>query len=142
MLMRGKLVKVAWPCLILLFLGLSACNQTPDVTDESVEVIDDVTLTEIQQNDPGVVLVDVRPAERYRTGHLPGAINIQLPELRPTDPRFHKVKHIVVYADGPRNTLSHAAAKKLLTGGKARVSDFRGGIDAWRRADRQLVTGP
>lgn len=142
MSMRDKIVKAAGPGLLLIFLGLSACNQTPNVTDESVEVIDDVTLSEIQADDPGLVLIDVRPGERYRTGHLPGAINIQLPDLRPTDPRFHKVKHIVVYADGPRNTLSHAAAKKLLAGVKARVSDFRGGIDAWRRADRQLVTEP
>ncbi len=142
MSMRGKLVKAAGPGLLLIFLGLSACNQTPNVTDESVEVIDDVTLSEFQADDPGLVLIDIRPGERYRTGHLPGAINIQLPDIRPTDPRFHKVKHIVVYADGPRNTLSHAAAKKLLAGVKARVSDFRGGIDAWRRADRQLVTEP
>lgn len=142
MSMRGRLVKVTGPCLLLLFLGLSACNQAPKVTDEAVNVIDDVTLVEIQQNEPGVVLVDVRPADRYRTGHLSGAINIQLPDLTPTDPRFHKVKHIVVYADGPRNTLSHAAAKKLLAGGKARVSDFRGGIEVWKKADRPLVTGP
>jgi rhodanese-related sulfurtransferase len=142
MSMCGKLINRVGPCLLLIFLGLSACNPTPKVTDESVEVIDDVTLTEIQQSEPDLVIVDVRPVDRYRTGHLPGAINIQLPDLTPTDARFHKVKHIVVYADGPRNTLSHAAVKKLLAGGKAKVSDFRGGIEAWRKADRQLVTEP
>ena len=142
MSMRGKLLWATLPCLLLVFLGLSACNPKPKVTDESVKVIDDVTLTEIQRDEPDLVIVDVRPADRFRTGHLPGAINIQLPDLTPTDARFHKVKHIVVYADGPRNTLSHAAAKKLLAGGKAQVSDFRGGIEAWRKADRKLVTEP
>lgn len=140
--MRGKLIKLTGPCLLLIFLGLSACNPKPKVTDNAVNVIDDVTLTEIQKNEQSLVLIDVRPADRYRTGHLPGAINIQLPDLSPTDPRFHKVKHIIVYADGPRNTLSHAAAKKLLAGGKAQISDFRGGIEVWRKADRPLVTEP
>lgn len=142
MSMRDKLVKATGLWLVLIFLGLGACNQTPEVTDEAVEVIDDVALVELLETEKAVLLIDVRPADRYRTGHLPGAINIPLPDLSPTDPRFAKVKHAVVYGDGSWNTRSHAAAKKLLAGGALRVSDFRGGFEAWRKADRQVVTGP
>lgn len=127
--------------LTFILLGLSACSPTPKVTDESVTLIDDVQLAELLAKDPGVVLVDVRPDYRYRLGRLPGAINIPLPDLDHADSRFDKVKHVVVYGDGPRNTLSHAAAKKLLAGGKAQVSDFRGGFEAWQKAERRIETG-
>lgn len=125
--------------MMMLIFGPVACQPTAKVTDEAVTIIDDVQLAELIEAEPGLVIVDVRPELRYRTGHIPGAINIPLPDLRYTDPRFEKAKHVVVYGDGPRNTLSHAAAKKLLAGGQVVVSDFRGGIDAWRKAGRKLA---
>lgn len=126
---------------ILVCTCVSACNPKPKITDSNVKVIDDVQLVELIKSNKGVVLVDARPDYRYRLGHLPGAINIPLPEVKATDPRFNKGQHIVVYGDGPRNTLSHAAAKKLLTNGKLIVSDFRGGFEMWKQAGREIVTG-
>lgn len=131
--------------LVLMLLAipfvLAACNQTPQVTDKDIDLLDDIGLVELLDQQQVVVIVDVRPDYRYRTGHLPGAINIPLPDLTPSDPRFVGADRVVVYADGPRNTLSHAAAKKLLAGGNLVVSDFRGGFERWRKSGRQVVTG-
>jgi rhodanese-related sulfurtransferase len=126
----------------LALLALSACNNAPEVTDEDVAVLDHVQLKELMTEEPEVLLVDVRPDYRYRLGHLPGAINIPLPDLAFTDQRFAEIKHVVVYGDGHRNALSHAAAKKLLAGGQFLVSDFRGGYEMWKRAEGPIVAGP
>lgn len=120
---------------------LSACTSKPKITDKDVNIIDDVMLVELLEGKERVTIVDARQDYRYRLGHLPDAINIPLSELKPTDHRFVKGQHIVVYGDSSRNTLSHAAAKKLLAGGNLIVSDFRGGYEMWKMADREVVTG-
>lgn len=123
--------------LTVLSLLIPACTQAPEVTDEDISLIDDVQFVELLQENPELMIIDVRPDYRYRLSHIPNAINIPLPELSPDDPRFVDVEHVVVYGDGPRNTLSQAAAKKLLASGKIVVSDFRGGMDMWNRNSRK-----
>ena len=120
---------------------LASCNRPPKITDKNVTIIDDVRLVEILETEENVLVVDARPDYRYRLGHLPGAINIPLPELTPDDDRFAEGMHVVVYGDGPRNTLSHAGAKKLLAHGKLIVWDFRGGYELWKNAGRETRTG-
>jgi rhodanese-related sulfurtransferase len=127
----------AYTCLTALAFTLLACNHAPKVTDDSITLIDDIQLVELIEQQKNLLIIDVRPDYRYRLAHIPNAINIPLPDLRGDDPRFIDSQHIVVYADGSRNTLSHAAAKKLLTNKKLVVSDFRGGMDLWHRNDRK-----
>jgi len=127
--------------LVLTCVCLPACKSKPKITDKDVEVIDDVTLVELLEGKERVTIVDARQDYRYRLGHIPDAINIPLAELKPTDFRFVKGQQVVVYGDSSRNTLSHAAAKKLLAGGNLVVFDFRGGLEMWKRADREVVTG-
>ncbi len=137
---KYKLNTIAAMGLVAAALFLPACTQTPQVTDDDISLIDDIQLVELLQENPKLLIVDVRPDYRYRLSHIPDAINIPLPELSPDDPRFAKVKHVVVYGDGPRNALSQAAAKKLLASGKITVSDFRGGLDMWNRNSRKTET--
>jgi len=131
-----KIRPVAALGLLALLLAMPACNQVPEVTDEDITLIDDIQLIELLQENPDLLIIDVRPDYRYRLSHIPNAINIPLPELTPDDPRLTELNHVVVYGDGPRNTLSQAAAKKLLAGGQLHVSDFRGGMDVWNRNSR------
>ncbi len=123
--------------LVLVSLGLLACNQKVKVTDKQVNIIDDVQLAEMMAGDEALLIIDARPDYRYRIGHLPGAINIPLPKLNKDDPRFVEGQHIVVYGDGPGSALSHAAAKKLLANANLVVSDFRGGMEMWKKAGRK-----
>jgi len=122
----------------LLLTGLTACNPKPKVTDKQVKIIDDVQVAELMLGDKPVLLIDARPDYRYRLGHLPGAINIPLPQLQPDDPRLTEGVTLIVYGDKPQSTLSHAAAKKLLANLRLTVLDYRGGIEMWKQAGRKL----
>ncbi len=137
MIHKYKLSRATSLVLAGILLLLPACNHAPEVTDDDIALIDDVKLVEMLQENPKLMIIDVRPDYRYRLSHIPNAINIPLPELSADDPRFADVEQVVVYGDGPRNTLSQAAAKKLLAGGKILVSDFRGGMDMWDRSSRK-----
>jgi len=62
---------------------------------------------------PGVVLVDVRPAEEFAFGHLDGAINIPLDELPARLAELPRNSPVVLYCRGRLCTLSHRAARIL-----------------------------
>ncbi|MEX2673728.1 MAG: rhodanese-like domain-containing protein [Phycisphaeraceae bacterium] len=89
--------------------------------------------------EPQTVLVDVRTADRYAAGHLPSAINIPLPDIRPRDPQLAQAQQIIVYAGGWTDPLSSAAAKRFTAVGYANVADFRGGTQLWQDAGHELV---
>jgi len=124
-------------CLLLLgvccsFL-LPACNTAVKTSDEDLQILDYEGLQELFADARGpVLLIDVRKPEKFAEGHIPGAINIPVLELKPNDPKLGEAQQIVVYSDGwtPLRTdrLSWAAAKKLLAMGYVGVNDFRGGL--------------
>lgn len=60
-----------------------------------------------------VTLLDVRPAEEYAAGHLPGAINIPLAELTQRLQELPADCEVVAYCRGPYCALSHDAAALL-----------------------------
>lgn len=126
--------------LVLTCAGLVSCNSSAKVTDKNVHIIDDSELAEMMDSGKPILLIDARPNERYHVGHLPGAINIPLPDLDKDDARFAKTNSIVVYGEGSESSLSNAAAKKLLVNPKLTVWDFRGGLEMWKHAGRDVVT--
>ena len=48
-----------------------------------------------------VTVIDVRPPEEYRAGHLPGALSVPLPELKKRLAELPKDREIVAYCRGP-----------------------------------------
>lgn len=108
--------------------------------------ISDSDLSEIRENDvasmmdkPDVVLVDVRDAGTYAQGHIPGAINIFLPQIAASDPRLANAHEIIVYAGGYRDPLSTAAAKDMMNLGYVNVKEFKGGVEVWKSSGHKLV---
>jgi len=53
------------------------------------------------------LLVDLRPAEAYREGHLPGARSIPIRELRRRHPEI-PAGQVILYCDCPREELEAA----------------------------------
>ena len=89
-----------------------------------------VGAVEINTVDEDVVYIDVRPADEYDHGHLPGALMISLDEI---EDRLHEIppdRNIIVYCRGPLCEMSHQAVGILTERGySARV--LRGGYTTW-----------
>ena len=83
--------------------------------------------------------LDTREPADFAAGHIPGALNIPLPELDRRDPRLAEATRILVYAQGYDSPLSPAAAKKLISLGYQNVYDFRGGAELWKAEGNELV---
>lgn len=116
-----------------MLMVLPGCQSEPKTSDQDLTQLEYPQFLEMKAN-PKVrlAIVDVRAAERYAQGHIPGAINITIPDLRAQDPRLADATDIVVYATGWTEYLSPAAAKKLLALKYKHVYDFRGGIEMWQ----------
>jgi rhodanese-related sulfurtransferase len=75
-------------------------------------------------------LVDVRTAEEYRSGYIPGAINISVQELNGKLNKIPKDKPVVVYCRSG-NRSAHAA-QALVAAGYTDIYDL-GGLFEWTR---------
>ena len=76
-------------------------------------------------------IVDVRGAAEYAAGHIPGAVNIPLPEL-PDRVSELPAGPIVLHCQA--GTRSAIAASVVRAAGRDDVSDMEGGYAAWKRA--------
>lgn len=80
------------------------------------------------------LILDVRSSREFRSGHVPGAMNIEyrrvashLPALEP-----HKERGVIVYCErGPR---AYSAERVLLDAGFERVYHLTGDMASWRRS--------
>ena len=80
-----------------------------------------------------VTVLDVRPAEEFAAGHLPGAINVPVEKLETFLSKLPKRKEVIAYCRGPYCLMSFEAVEKLRKRGfKAkRLAD---GYPEWRAA--------
>jgi rhodanese-related sulfurtransferase/biotin operon repressor len=80
-----------------------------------------------------VTVLDVRPAEEYAAGHLPGAINVPIGKLESYLSKLPKRKEVVAYCRGPYCLMSFDAVETLRKRGwKARR--LQDGFPEWRAA--------
>ena len=80
-----------------------------------------------------VTILDVRPPDEFADGHLPGAVNVPLSQLRKRMKELPRGKEIVAYCRGPWCVLAFEAVALLRENGrKARRLD--GGLPEWRIA--------
>jgi rhodanese-related sulfurtransferase len=80
-----------------------------------------------------VTLIDVRPADEFAMGHVPGAINIPLDNLEPRLSEFDAEREIIAYCRGPWCVFSFEAVARLRERGfKARR--LEGGMPEWKAA--------
>lgn len=86
-----------------------------------------------------VTVLDVRPAEEYAAGHIPGAISVPLADLPDRLADLPADSEIVAYCRGAYCVLSHDAVRLLTSRGRTarRLAD---GVLEWRLADLPLTT--
>jgi rhodanese-related sulfurtransferase/DNA-binding transcriptional ArsR family regulator len=81
-----------------------------------------------------VITVDVRPAEEYTTGHIPGALSIPLDQLADRLADLPDDIPVVAYCRGAYCVLAHDAVR-LLTARGRRAARLIDGMLEWRLAD-------
>lgn len=116
-----------------------------DLLDEARISVRGVSLDELKRRlDAGepLVLVDVREADEFRAGHLPGALSLPrgLLEMRAAEALRDPDAPLVVYCQsGPRAAL---AARTLRELGYARVERAEPGFGRWRELGFPVETPP
>ena len=91
---------------------------------EGMEGVDRIALLDRVRSDEAIVL-DVRPPEEFRAGHIEGALSIPLKELEEQLSKLPKDKEIVAYCRGPYCVMSIEAVQILRARGfrAARLED-------------------
>ncbi|MFF8592851.1 ArsR/SmtB family transcription factor [Streptomyces sp. NPDC015220] len=106
--------------------------------DGAVEVTHEEVRARAEAGD--VVMLDVRPAEEYPAGRIPGAICI--PVTRPAD-RIAELPEgtgVVVHCRGEYRSLAHEAVRLLADHGRRAVR-LSAGMLEWRLVDLPVRTG-
>lgn len=87
-----------------------------------------------------VVVLDVRPAEEYEAGHIPGAISLPLEHLEARLDELDPGVEVVAYCRGPLCLLAPQAAAALRERDRA-ARCLEDGMPEWRQAGLPVATG-
>ena len=89
--------------------------------------------------DGEVTVLDVRPAEEYRAGHIPGALSIPVSELKARLRELPKSREIVAYCRGPYCVMALEAVQLLRAKGFEAHRMEQGVVD-WRARGWRVET--
>jgi len=86
-----------------------------------------------------VTILDVRPADEFDLGHIPGATNVTLHELERITSNLQPGAEVIAYCRGPYCIYAHQAVAALRKKG-FNARRLEGGLPEWREDGRQVVT--
>ena len=84
-----------------------------------------------------VIVLDVRPEEEYRAGHIPGARSIPVAELEARLSELPAGRDVIAYCRGPYCLFSLEAVEVLRRNG-VRATRLDTGLPDWRAAGREV----
>jgi len=87
-----------------------------------------------------VTVLDVRPVEEYRAGHIPGALSVPLGQLKELLAKLPRDQEIVAYCRGPYCVLAVEAVEMLRKKG-FKATRLEEGIQDWRAMGLTLDVG-
>ena len=86
-----------------------------------------------------VTVLDVRPADEFAAGHIPGALNTLPTEIDRIVPTLDPATEIVAYCRGPYCVYAHQAVAALRKHGFT-ARRLEGGLPDWREDGREVLT--
>lgn len=133
-------MRVLFAAAAISVIGSVGCEKGTSEKDINQSVI--YTLADVRESigrrdgdEPEHVLfLDPRAPKYYAAGHLPGAINLRLPDVReddPRDPELERFDRLVVYGANPGSAVARAMFKRLLAVGYSGIKWYSGGLDEW-----------
>jgi len=90
--------------------------------------------------DGEVTVLDVRPSEEFRAGHIPGALSVPLPELKKRLAELPKNREVVAYCRGPYCVMAIEAVDLLRKKG-FKAHRMEQGVVDWRARGWRVETG-
>lgn len=112
--------------------SLGACG--PKVSDATVTPVAPAVVQRWVEKDTGKqLLIDVRPEEAYRAGHIPGAINMSTSDIdeRERDARLLRYSTLVVYGEDAGSARARGMVKRLMIAKYKDVRQLQGGYEQW-----------
>jgi rhodanese-related sulfurtransferase/biotin operon repressor len=109
-----------------------------DTRDSLTPVSRDELLDRVKSGE--TMVIDVRPANEYQAGHIPGAVNIPVDELPRHLASLPHGQEIVAYCRGPYCMLAYEAVAQLREAGyqARRLAD---GFPEWKAESRPVDSG-
>jgi rhodanese-related sulfurtransferase/DNA-binding transcriptional ArsR family regulator len=86
------------------------------------------------------VLVDVRPAEEFQAGHIPGAISMPMDDFGKRSAHLPARKEIIAYCRGPYCVMAYDAVAQLRARGR-KARRLVDGFPEWRAAGLPVEAG-
>ncbi|WP_132423408.1 rhodanese-like domain-containing protein [Pseudonocardia endophytica] len=115
---------------------------TPTATHAPPSSVDAATLHARLRDGAEIAVLDVREQPVFVTGHLVVAVPAPLSRLEILAPVLVPRRGTrVVVVDGDGGGLAARAVRLLTDGGYPAVSSLEGGVDGWRAAGFELITG-
>ena len=123
----------AWFVVLLLFplLVLAEDFQTPAITAQELHAR--------QGTAEPFLVIDVRDRAEYKSGHVPGAINIPQKKLGKQLDKLLDANGVVLYCINGRRT--RLAEQTLIDNDVSNVFHLEGGLMGWRRGGFTVQTG-
>jgi rhodanese-related sulfurtransferase len=86
----------------------------------------------------GALVIDLRPAEAFATGHVAGARQMSGEQILKANETLKKQKEKVVVVYDDTGSLGASAVRQLAAQGFTKAFNLRGGIAAWRAENLPL----
>ncbi len=121
------------------FTNQQSAPESPIAADQFGEGITSEHLARLLAH-KRVVVIDVRPAQEYASGHLPGALSVPEEELKDQIEKLPRGKPVVAFCRGPYCKLADRAVDLLQEAGfeALRCAD---GIVEWRSTGMSIEIG-
>jgi len=101
-------------------------------------------LERYDKEDLPYILIDLRPSASVKTGHIPKAVAVPEKGVAVMQEQFPKYKGapIVLYNEDGNPDSARNSFREIRQWGYTNVSVLSGGFSAWKKADKQIATGP
>ena len=124
-------------------LGTACLAEVQRIVDTYLtdrDALQSISCEELKQRlkDGDIVLLDVRPEEEYRAGHIQGARSIPIQELKARLKELPEDKEIVAYCRGPYCVYSDDAVR-FLQAHDRKATRFEVGFPDWKAQGRPVA---
>ena len=121
---------------------LAEVEQVASLYLDGRDELEPVSLEELRRRvrEGDVTVIDVRPEDEYRAGHIPGALSIPVEQLGRRLREIPKRREVVAYCRGPYCVYSVEAVELLRKRGY-RARRIREGLPDWRASGLPVAAG-